>query len=169
MSFAVIAAIIPFTATFAVADISDQRAEHGFSKYGSAGDWTVYINVTGSSCLIERVDSQSTIVQMGLTDDSKLGYVGVFSRTADLSSNSKNDAFVDLGGNMYRSSVTRDQASIAGGYTGRYVMANNPQFFEDLAGKSTMTMFPDEEQEFIVNLAGSGKAIELARACNSTR
>ncbi|PCJ09348.1 MAG: hypothetical protein COB16_03975 [Rhodobacteraceae bacterium] len=166
-SLAAVAAVLSISATSAFSASAVLPGDGTFTKYGEVEGWTVYVDVDRKSCLIERMDDQSNVVQMGLTSDHKLGYLGVFSKTADLSSGRKEDVFVDLDGVMYSSKATKMKKNITEGYTGGYILANNPQFIEDLAKKYTMTVFPKKEQSFVVDLAGTYKAMELARTCNA--
>ncbi len=166
-SLAAVAAILTVSGASAFADNAVLPGDGTFTKYGDVEGWTVYVDVERKSCLIERMDAQANVVQMGLTSDHKLGYLGVFSKTADLGSGRKEDVFVDLDGTMYSSKATKMKKNITEGYTGGYILANNPQFIEDLAKKYTMTVFPKKEQSFEVDLAGTYKAMEMARTCNA--
>lgn len=166
-SLAAAAVVLTISGTWAFADNAVLPGDGTFIKYGDVEGWTVYIDVERKSCLIERMDEQANVVQMGLTSDHKLGYLGVFSKTADLSSGRKEKIIVDLDGAKYSSKATKMKKNITEGYTGGYILADNPQFIEDLAKKYTMTVFPKKEQSFVVDLAGTYKAMELARTCNS--
>lgn len=166
-SLAMVAAVLSISATSAYAADAVLPGNGTFTKFGETEGWTVFVDVERKSCLIERMDAESNVVQMGLTSDHKLGYLGVFSKTADLGSAGKEDIFVDLDGVMYSAQATRMKKNITEGYTGGYILANNPQFAADLAKKYTMTVFPEKEQAFVVDLAGTYKAMELARSCNA--
>ncbi|MVO14709.1 hypothetical protein [Parasedimentitalea huanghaiensis] len=155
------------SATSAVAGGSVLPGDGSFTQYGVVDGWTVYVDVERESCLIERVDASANVVQMGLTADHKLGYLGVFSKTAELGSGNKEKIFIDLDGTMYNAKATKMKKNITEGYSGGYILADNPQFIEDLAQKYTMTVFPEKEASFQVDLAGTHKAMELARNCNA--
>ena len=53
------------------------------------------------------------------------------------------------------------------GYSGGYVLTDDPKVFDDIANAYTMTVFPEKEYAFIVDLSGTKKALELARKCNA--
>ncbi|NIZ61585.1 hypothetical protein DL239_11420 [Sedimentitalea sp. CY04] len=166
-SLSTVAVVLSISATSAYSENAVLPGEGSFTKFGETDGWTVFVDVQRQSCLIERVDAEANVVQMGLTSDHKLGYLGVFSKTADLGNGGKEDIFVDLDGVMYTSQATKMRKNLTDGYAGGYILANNPQFIEDLAKKYTMTVFPEEEQSFVVDLAGTYKAMEMARACNA--
>lgn len=166
-SLSTAAAVLSLFATSAYSDTAVLPGDGTFSKYGDAEGWTIFVDVERKSCLIERMDENANVVQMGLTADHKLGYVGVFSKTADLGGRGKEDVVIDLDGTLYTSQATKMRKNITEGYSGGYILANNPQFIEDVARKYTMTVFPEEEQSFVVDLAGTYSALDLARTCNA--
>ena len=51
-----------------------------FERYGEVEGWKVFIDNEKKSCLIEAVDGAENVVQMGLTEDRGVGYVGVFTQ-----------------------------------------------------------------------------------------
>ena len=69
------------TATFA-ADVGDVLPKAGaeFTKWGEAEGWTVFVDQSRGTCLIERVDAAGNVVQMGLTSSHEFGYLGVFTQ-----------------------------------------------------------------------------------------
>jgi len=144
-------------------------AAETFTKYGAVEGWNVFVDNEKGTCLIERVDGSGNIVQMGLTKaDHSIGYLGVFTK-ADLGikKGKKEDIFVDIDGTLYSSTSTGLKGNITEGYQGGYIRANNPQFISDLAKKYTMTVFPETEGMFVVDLKGTYKAMEMGRKCNA--
>jgi hypothetical protein len=59
------------------------------------------------------------------------------------------------------------RGNITKGYSGGYVLSDDPQFVTDIAQQYEMVVFPEKEYAFVVNLAGTKKAIEMARECNA--
>lgn len=47
------------------------------------------------------------------------------------------------------------------------MLTDDPKVFDDIANAYTMTVFPEKEYAFIVDLSGTKKALELARKCNA--
>ena len=140
-------------------------ADSVFTKWGEAEGWTVYVDETRKSCLIERIDDAGNVVQMGLTQDHDFGYVGVFTQ-ADLGFDSgKEKVILSLDGNLYEGEIQRKTKNLSDGYKGGYVLSQNAQFIEDLQKKYEMTVNPEHQNSFTVSLAGSLKAIEAARDC----
>ncbi len=154
------------TAAFASSDVIPSENDT-FSKWGEESGWTIYVDDTRGSCLIERVDENNNVVQMGLTKDQEMGYLGVFTQNDIGLKGKKEDIILSLDGNVYEAKAYKKTKHLAEGYTGGYILANNPQFVEDVMKKYDMTVFPEKESGFTVSLDGTLKAIEAARACNT--
>ena len=61
--------------------------------------WTVYANQTRGDCLIVRQDGPSS-VQMGVTANQEVGYLGVFTKEdIGLQNGNTSDIFVSIDGN----------------------------------------------------------------------
>lgn len=153
--------IAAVSASFAAAD--------SFTKYGEVEGWKVFVDNDKGSCLIERFDEAGNVVQMGLTKgNQKLGYLGVFT-LADIGirKGKKERVSIDIDGNRYWGDATGMNGNITEGYVGGYIRANNPQFISDVAKKYTMTVFPETEATFTVDLKGTYKAMEMGRKCNA--
>lgn len=138
-----------------------------FKKYDEVEGWTIYIDNEKKSCLIEAVDDAGNVVQMGLTSDRGVAYVGVFVKgDTGIKKGKKEAVVISLDGNLYMGEATGMRGNITKGYSGGYVLSDDPQFVDDIARKHVMTVFPEKEYAFEVNLAGTYKAIEKARECN---
>ena len=72
-----------------------------------------------------------------------------------------------IGENIYLGESTGMRGNITEGYTGGYVLSDDPQFAKDIAQQYTMTVFPEKEFAFVVDLTGTKKALEMARECNA--
>lgn len=148
-----------FTASVASADT--------FLRYGEVEGWKVFIDEDKKSCLIEAVDDAENVVQMGLTEDRSVGYVGVFTKAkTDIKRGEKEAVAVLLGDNIYVGEATGMKGNITKGYSGGYVLSDDPQFADDLAKQKVMVVFPEKEFAFTVDLTGTYKAMEMARKCN---
>jgi hypothetical protein len=155
-------------ATLALAaDESDvlpkQNAE--FEKWGEESGWNIFVDKSRDTCLIERVDENKNVVQMGLTKDKEFGYIGVFTLAdVDLSDNR---VHLSLDGKRYWGDATVAPKRLVGGYKGGYLLANNPDFVDDIMKKYVMTVEPEDKNAYDVSLDGTFKAIEKARECNA--
>lgn len=154
------------TATSAIAKDSVLPGDDGFTTWGEAGGWTVYIDNERKSCLIERMDDNENVVQVGLTKDREFAYVGVFTK-ADIGLKSgKEKVIISLDGVLYEGKAHKKTKHLTEGYTGGYILADNPDFIADFANKYEMIVFPKKEFAFVVNLEGTKKAVEAGIECN---
>jgi hypothetical protein len=164
MNFKSIVAGAFVAAAFATA----ATAADTFDKYGTVEGWTVFKNVTDSTCLMEKVDSAKNAVQMGFTKDTNFGYVGVFTMAeTGIKRGDKNAVAILLGDEIYTGEATGMRGNVTSGYTGGYVRTNNPNFVDDIMGQYTMVVFPEKEYAFTVDLKGTFKGIEMVRKCQS--
>jgi hypothetical protein len=138
-----------------------------FLKYGEVEGWKVFIDQEKKSCLIEAVDDAENVVQMGLTADRGVGYLGVFTKGETTIKKGETEAVAILiGDNIYVGEATGMRGNITKGYSGGYVLSDDPQFAKDIAQQYEMVVFPEKEYAFIVDLTGTKKAMEMARECN---
>lgn len=160
------AAIAAVSATFAMAETAGPGTA-GFTKYDVVEGWNVFVDNEKKSCLIERTDAAGNVVQMGLTKDQQFGYVGVFSKgDTGIKKGKKSEIFLDIDGVLFSSEATGMKGNVTKGYSGGYILANNPVFIDALATKYVMTVFPKQDAVFTVDLHGTYKAMEMARKCN---
>ena len=111
-------------------------------RYGpDVEGWTVYANKTRGDCLIVRSDGPSS-VQMGVDADEALGYLGVFTQVDIGIKNGAEEIFVDIDGHLYNGVATTTSGQLKGGYSGGYILTDNPAFKRDVAKKYTMIVFP---------------------------
>ncbi|MFC3613209.1 hypothetical protein ACFORG_05500 [Lutimaribacter marinistellae] len=141
-------------------------ADTQFTKWGEESGWTIYVDPDRKACLIEAVDKMRNVVQMGLTADHGLGYMGIFTQAdIELESGEENIAVL-LGETLYFGTVSRKTKHLPEGYKGGYFLTDDPEFVEQVRKQYVMTVFPEKEYAFSVNLDGTFKAIEAARKCN---
>ena len=154
------------TASYAV-NAGDVLPKEGaeFAKWGEVEGWTVFVDQSRGTCLIERVDENGNVVQMGLTSTAEFGYLGVFTK-ADVKPK-KGTIHLSLDGKEYFGEAKAKKRHLANGYKGGYILANNPNFVEDIMKKYVMTVYPEDANTFDVSLDGTFKAIEAARKCNA--
>lgn len=153
---------------FAGAMLASQAAADTFELYGEVEGWKVYSDAEKKSCLIEAVDAAENVVQMGLTDQRDVGYVGVFTKAkTDIKRDSKEDVVILIGDNLYYGEATGMRGNITKGYSGGYILSDDPQLVTDIAQQYEMIVFPEKQWSFIVDLTGTKKAIGMARECNA--
>jgi len=139
-----------------------------FENYGSVEGWNVFVDHEKKSCLIESMDEAENVVQMGLTRDRGVGYLGVFTKAeTTIGKDEKQMVAVLIGENLYIGKATGMRGNITEGYSGGYILSDDPRLVEDIAQQYTMTVFPETTFAFQINLAGTKKAIEMARECNA--
>ena len=135
---------------------------------GISGAPNVFVDTDKNSCLIEKQDDAGNVVQMGLTKDRSVAYVGVFSKNATgINPGDKQAVAILLGENLYVGEATMMRGNITKGYAGGYVLTDDPQVVTDIEQQYEMVVFPEKEYGFIVDLTGTKKAIEMARECNA--
>ena len=147
------------------------KASDVLVRYGDDIEgWTVYANQTRGDCLIVR-DSigpdAAGAVQMGVTpNDREVGYLGVFTKKdIGIKPGTESPIFVSIDGKLYGGEVT--SADAKGGYSGGYIMTDDPNFKRDVAKKYTMVVFPETIGAFEVDLKGTFKAMAKGRKCLS--
>lgn len=155
--------LIAGQAAFASDDVLPS-ADSTFRAWGEESGWTILVDEGRNACLIERMDDNENVVQMGLTGDHEFGYFGVFTKNAEVKN--KEDIILMLGDNLYSAKARGKTKNLADGYVGGYLLTNNPKFVEDVEKQYEMVIFPEETYAWIVSLDGTMKAIEAARECN---
>jgi hypothetical protein len=151
------------SATVAYAENPLPKASDVLVRYGDVEDWTVYRNQTRGDCLIVREDGPNA-VQMGVTANQEVGYLGVFTKMdIGLESGTQSEIFVSIDGNLYGGIATTTGAK--GGYSGGYILTDDPNLKRDLAKKYKMIVFPETKGAFVVDLEGTYKAMAMGRKC----
>lgn len=152
-------------ASTAYADNPLPKENENIERFGKVEGWTAYTNKTRRNCYIARVDGPNA-VQMGVTANREVGYLGVFTKNRiDVKNNKKNQIFVAIDGNVYAGVATQLKGHIQGGYSGGYFLVDSPEFKRDLAKKYEMIVFPDTAGAFVVDLKGTYKAMDMGRNC----
>ena len=154
------------TLSFAMAAHADNplpKASDVLVKYADVGDWTVYANQTRGDCLIVRNDGPNA-VQMGVTANQDVGYLGVFTKVdIGLQNGTQSQIFVSIDGHLYSGVATQTDAK--GGYSDGYILTDDPNFKRDVAKKYKMIVFPETKGAFEVDLEGTLKAMAVGCKC----
>ena len=142
------------------------KASDTLVRYGNDIEgWTVYANKTRGDCLIVSSFGPGS-VQMGVAaDDQAVGYLGVFTQVDIGIQNGVKEIFVEIGGKLYAGVVTTTNGQLKGGYSGGYIMTDDPAFKRAVAKQYTMTVFPQTAGAFVVDLRGTYKAMAAGRKC----
>jgi hypothetical protein len=129
-------------------------------------NWTVYKNQTRGDCLIVRSDGPSS-VQMGVTANQEVGYLGVFTKAdIGLQNGGTSDIFVSIANHLYKGVATSTTSGeLKGGYSGGYILTDDPNFKRDVAKQYEMIVFPETKGTFVVDLKGTFKAMAAGRKC----
>ena len=135
-------------------------------RYGDDVEgWTVYANQTRGDCLIVRQDGPSA-VQMGVTANQEVGYLGVFTKEdIGLQNGNTSDIFVSIDGQLFKGVATSTSGELKGGYSGGYILTDDPKFKRAVAKRYKMTVFPETKGTFVVDLEGTFKAMAAGRKC----
>lgn len=135
-----------------------------FRARGEQAGWTILVDEGRNARLMERMDENEKVIQMGLTTDHAFGQFRVFTKNAEVKN--KEDIVLSRGDNLYTAKARGKTKNLADGYVGGYFLANTPHFVEDVMKQHEMLIFPEETYAWIVSLDGTMKAIEAAMECN---
>ena len=160
------AALSSATAAYAQTQNPLPKASDVLVRYGDDVEgWTVYANQTRGNCLIVRQDGPSS-VQMGVTANQEVGYLGVFTKEdIGLQNGTKSKIFISIDGHLYGGDATSSSGELTRGYSGGYILTNDPKFKRDVAKRYKMTVFPETKAAFVVDLKGTYKAMAAGRKC----
>jgi len=170
-NLATLVAATSLAASFATAVCAQQNplplATDQLVRYGpDIEGWTVYANKTRGDCLIVSSFGPGS-VQMGVAADQSIGYLGVFTQADIGIQNGASGIFVEIGGNLYAGVVTTTTGQLKGGYSGGYILTDDPAFKRAVAKQYTMTVFPQTAGAFVVDLTGTYKAMAAGQKCLS--
>ena len=139
-------------------------AEERFSNFGMAEGWNVFVDHKRNSCVIEKADDDM-VVQMGLTRDKKAAYLGVFTKAQPgVKGGDMGDYVFFIDDKAFHGKVTGIDDKITEGFTGAYLLTDNPDFVDSLA-KGRVMKAVNEDTIFELSLDGSAAAIEMGRKC----
>ena len=104
------------------------KASDVLVRYGDDVEgWTVYANQTRGDCLIVRQDGPSS-VQMGVTANQEVGYLGVFTKAdIGLQNGNTSDIFVSIDGHLYKGVATSHERRTQGRIFWRLHLDRRPE------------------------------------------
>lgn len=82
-----------------------------------------------------------------------------------LESGNTSEIFVALDGHLYKGVATTTSGELKGGYSGGYILTDDPKFKRDVAKKYKMNVFPNTKGTFVVDLKGTFEAMAMCRKC----
>lgn len=136
--------------------------------YKQVGEWTVHADTTRGNCLIERTDDVGNAMQMGFVKDGSAVYLGVFTKQP-VSIEPDQPIQIAVDGQVYAGeSYGLVSGSLSGNYAGGYVVSQDPAFVTAIAKGRELVAFPEKKGVFIVDLTGTYRAIDEAKACNKS-
>ncbi|TRD22668.1 hypothetical protein [Palleronia caenipelagi] len=144
------------------------RAGDSFVEYAKAGSWTIYANESRDTCLAEKVGSNGDVIQVGMTDMDKLGYMGIFTQS-DIDLVDGEPIVMTVNGNTYSADAIDRDHGLSGDYQGGYFRVSNAQLVEDIKAGQTLTAFEtDGEEGVLIDLTGTNDAINAGAACTAS-
>lgn len=131
--------------------------------YRTASGWIVYKNVTRESCFATKKDDTQAI-QMGLTKDKNVGYLGGFS-TEYVPDNGAQFVEFEVDGRPFTGTAVDVSRSLNEGFKGAYVLVNNPNFVDSVRYSYEMAVHLEKSTNVIMNTSGAYYAMYEAEQC----
>ncbi|MEM9497058.1 MAG: hypothetical protein AAGA28_03975 [Pseudomonadota bacterium] len=165
-SLAVVTAMTAFTTPASAQSAQDvlPLTTDDIEKARTWGKWQILRNKTRGHCLGTKSDD-SGVVQMGVTADETMGYVGVFVKQ-DVEAGESDEIVIEVGGETFVGESSGPVGGLGDGWHGGYVLANNQNFRKAIEASDTMVAFPDAPYAVVLNIAGSGDAIYEIAKCS---
>lgn len=124
--------------------------------------WAIFRNNTRGHCFGTKSD-ESGVLQMGVTADETMGYVGVFIK-ADVPEGESQNVRVLLGEQTFVGEASGPVQHLGDGWHGGYILANNKDFRRAIEANDVMTVFPDMPYSVTIDITGANNAIfEIAK------
>jgi hypothetical protein len=140
-----------------------------FAPYGAFGGWNVFVNTTRGTCLAERV-SETSVLQMGITDPAVFGYLGVFtSEPTDMKGGVVQQIEILIGERRFVGEVTEAAGNIVGGFSGGYIVSRDTGLVDALGAAPSMTATVGTREPIQIDLRGTADAIAAVKACNAAQ
>jgi len=140
------------------------KSSDDIEKYRTFKKWAIMQNNTRGHCLGTKSD-ESGVLQIGMTADESMGYVGVFVKE-DVAAGASNAVAIEVGGQTYTGETSGPVGNLGGGWHGGYVLSNNKDFRRALEKNDTMTAFPDQPFAVKLNIEGANNAIYEILKCS---
>ncbi|MEM6577742.1 MAG: hypothetical protein AAF678_04565 [Pseudomonadota bacterium] len=123
--------------------------------------WTITRNLTRGHCIGTKADDSGTL-QMGVTADETMGYVGVFV-PGEVDPGIK-ELVIEVGEQTFTGTSSGPVGNLGTDLNGGYVLANNQNFRKAIEANEFMTVYPDTASAVQLNIKGANAAIfEIAK------
>lgn len=123
--------------------------------------WTITRNLTRGHCIGTKNDDSGTL-QMGVTADETMGYVGVFV-PGEIPEGVK-ELVIKVGEETFTGTSSGPVGNLGSDLNGGYVLANNQNFRKAIESNDTMVVYPDTAGAVQLNIKGASAAIfEIAK------
>ena len=86
-------------------------------------------------------------------------------RISAFKNGTKSEVFVSIGGHLYGGVATSTHGELKGGYSGGYILTDDPDFKRAVAKQYEMIVFPETVGAFVVDLKGTFRAMAAGRKC----
>ena len=136
------------------------------SQFRTWRNWQVLRNESRGHCLATMSD-ESGVIQICLTQDETLGYIGVFVQE-EIPAGASNDVVIKVGDQTFVGETSGPVGNLGGGWHGGYVLANNQDFRRSIERNNTLTAFPDQPWAVQLDITGANNAIFEVRQCSDS-
>jgi hypothetical protein len=126
-------------------------------NYRTWNQWAVFRNNTRGHCFGTKSDD-SGVIQLGMTADETMGYIGAFVQQ-DVTSGESSEIVIQVGDQTFTGETSGPVGNLSGNWHGGYVLANNKNFRRALEKNDTLTAFPDQPYAIQLNIKGANNAI----------
>ncbi|MEM8633110.1 MAG: hypothetical protein AAGF74_17950 [Pseudomonadota bacterium] len=126
--------------------------------------WQILRNKTRGHCLGTKSD-ESGVLQLGVTADETMGYVGVFVKE-NVPEGASPEVVIEVGGETFVGESSGPVGDLGDGWHGGYVLANNQNFRKAIEASDTMVAFPDAPYAVVLNIKGANNAIYEIAKCS---
>ncbi|MCQ0091939.1 hypothetical protein [Roseovarius sp. M141] len=146
----------------------DNLPTHGdtISEFRTAGAWNIRKNETRENCFASYESDSGAIVQFGFAEGETAGYLGLFSPNATDVPATQEIAIL-ANGNLYVGEATGMGPSVTDGYSGGYILVNNPEFAKDIEMGQELVAFPETPNSYIIDMRGAKNAVYEVRKCTT--
>ena len=140
----------------------------GMEQWSEEGDWKILIDGDkGNGCLANRVHDSGLIVEIGIAPERDGAFFAAFNpEWTSIEDGAIGVVNFDFGDDRFAGDVV---GVFRNGVPGGYAFFDNPEFATEFAKRTEVTVWGEREEKFVVDLAGSSKAIEAVLACQTAQ
>ncbi|MBC7131476.1 MAG: hypothetical protein H5U16_00030 [Roseovarius sp.] len=134
-------------------------------QFRSWENWTILRNNTRGHCFGTK-SSDRAILQMGVTGDGEMGYVGVFVKDEGIPRGDERpeNVAILLGERAFVGGIAELVQAPSAGWFGGYVLSGDRDFRRAIEANDVMVVFPDTPYVVMADIRGANNAIfEIAK------